>query len=1194
MLKVRPLTKGDLHDHKSYPIGNTPSMNDDKYDILLSDAIYKDNVVSSSKVAIRESNKEYIRYAHIETYISIPNKFLLGNTYGTLKKLFKYTPGLIPEDAVRMATGSTIVKKLKKNPTNFKDIEILRPGVIDKTARYDNVEHSYYIGGDAIKLVLLLFKDVVDIAIKNLLLATIKKELPREYKDKNTYIGDVISGQTKGYGIVDDFFFIPADATIDNLVRDKITEIQRILFIKNNIKGDFLPDITVLLAFRRNPENVINMCQNFVYVIPRGFRPSDEQGVHPLTKLYAEFYETTQHMMHTLMNQASTLSDVQMAYQEMNRSYSDLIIECTSHKRDLQYSAILESVKGKEGIFRNNVQAAFIDYSGRSVITVDPNMPVDTVGIPAEVAKDLGCLDTIDTFIEDGETSVIDAKNEQHYELFKARAIDVMEGTYILIGRQPTLYLLGMQAFKVKIVDGNSIVLNPLVTPAFNADFDGDQMHMSYPISPGAKKDVSTIMANVNNIFLPKDGSCTIYPRHEIIYGLYVAYNIQPNGPTVSYASREDFLSNVFNDLKLINIYLDNPCNVGGTSYRTVGYAILKNTLGIDDISNNIRLGVVPITTDTSKPEKCVNEDFYKALFTKIRIDNGVNVFKVVVDYIIKAGFTVANLYAPDIDLLKDIDTSKVKQEFLHSLNERQRLYNLGFETDESYSLYYTKELNSLEKKVDNIILETLGKENGYIQLKDSGARGSMSNIRQIFGMKGSIQKSRSEVFNTSINKSLVDGMTSLEHFITAYGSRDGIIDKVIRTHQPGYLSRLMSHTARNLYVKRDDCHTHNGIKLTFSFLKKMFGSANLKGDPDYDYAQIKDYFVSIVQGRFLVGHDEMLKNINTIQQIFHDEVASLDNSTITEKEGVLLRSPITCSDPCCVKCYGEDVMTKHLVAKGTYIGYLAAQSIGEPVTQLIMKNFQKGGVAGKKNITNSFTDINNLLLMTPLSSEKSSEPIVHDYISPVEGRVFITPHGNQVGFLNILNEAGKNVLREKVMVPLNVKYKKYVKRGDSIQEVEGILDPNEVLAIRGFDEAKYFILFQAYNIFRMNSVNVNFKHFECLVNGMIMYLCTVSNDDFKAGKYYTREEYLSGVTLGATFIPTLRGIKNLQEVKNDSLTALFLEQVAKVAQRNILVSGEDSLTNPSVRIALGLQLPGGSTMDGYRDERSSVGYDAR
>ena len=554
MLKLRPLTGKDLQSHKSYPIGNTPSATNDKYEILLSDTIYGDKI-KSTKVTTLESNKEYVRYAHIETYISIPNKFLLGKDYGTLKKLFKYIPGYTPEDATRMAAGSTIVKKLKKDPTSLRDIQVLRPAEIDKTDRY--VVGTYAVGGDAIKLVLSLFSGVVDISIKDLLLATIKKELPKEYKGKDVYIGDIISGQPKGIAIVDDFFFVPADATIDRLVGENITEIQRALFIKNNIKGDFLPDITVLLAFRRDPMNVINMCQHFVYVIPKGFRQSDEQGAHPLTKLYSEFYETTESMMHTLMNQASTLSNVLLAYQDMNRRYSDLIIECTSHKKEPQYSAILESIKGKEGIFRNNVQAAFIDYSGRSVITVDPNMPVDTVGIPAEVAKDLGCLDTLDTFIDDDEKSisVIDAKNESHYELFKDRAINVMEGTYILIGRQPTLYLLGMQAFKIKIVDGTSIVLNPLVTPAFNADFDGDQMHMSYPISPGAKRDVATIMANVNNIFLPKDGSCTIYPRHEIIYGLYVAYNIQPNGPTVRYASREDFLANVFNDLSLINIY---------------------------------------------------------------------------------------------------------------------------------------------------------------------------------------------------------------------------------------------------------------------------------------------------------------------------------------------------------------------------------------------------------------------------------------------------------------------------------------------------------------------------------------------------------------------------------------------------------------------------------------------------------------
>lgn len=1173
MYRVRPITIGDIHKENSLEISAVITKEEGESSRLNNDP----DVVSKAPYSgYFRDNEElvdtalYSRPTHIKLSIPIVNVFLAGAKVGVMEKVIssKYS-------AYNLSRGFSILDVSDvDNP-----IEINPNDETKMSVTYDSSKHL--VGGDAIQF--LLERTDAEERIKSLLIAmcnkTVNEKVMENLPGKTT--GEIVKGNGDVW-IIEDYYLNVSDLSILERMNNNAERVRTLLLIGDDAKGDFIPAITTLLEFRDDKSKFINMIQDIIPILPLGYRPTIDRNKDPLSMLYNRVIQANIDLKNDRLTAGCKLGTIRLKFLELYHKYMNLVYKKNVYD-DSQYESLIDILTGKTGVIKKYVHASIIDQSGRSVITVDPTLSVDTIGIPEDMALQLCELEAISEFKYSNKNKSKVLSNRFKEALIK-RAKAILEGSYIISGRQPTLYRLGVQSFKVKVVEGYSIRLNPISTPAFNADFDGDQMYVVMPQSKMAQEETRRLISNINNIFLPRDGSCHLAPRQEMIYGLYLCYKAEADvsSRTVTYKDNNEFVSQVIEDLNMQDIVIDDKCIVGGVEYRSVGYAALKLFLGGDGLQNT-RLGVVPITRDSNKEEKMVTESFFKEYFSYIKLNHTKDTFINIVDRFVYLGFTVANLYAPDINVLQQVDTSDLKEEFDKAIGSREEYYNLGFDTEESFSLFHASEYNKLKDKVMKRVKSELGEDNGFIQLIESGARGSESNLLQLFGMKGTPMKNQAESFNTVITTPLSEQLSGLVHFITAYGSREGVIDKVIGTYAPGYLSRKMTHVARHLSIVSEDCGTEKGIHITYDFLKQMYGVSNLTGTESVDYHTIKDYCVSILETRFIVGGGVTPLTKEEANEVFINMVATFaDDGSIVDYGGVKLRSPLTCEDQCCVKCYGTDLTTNKTVIKGTPVGLLTGPTIGEPVTQLIMKNFQRGGVAGVKNLTSSFDTLSDLLEMHPVSKRKegASVPIIHDYISPIEGEVRTTSRGDGTARLSIMVD-GKNRLKSTIYVYEAIELKDYVKVGESIQKEEGILDVNEILRVRGVDEAQMFMLFSAYNIFK-NEVFVNFKYFEVLLNGMTLYLCTKGNEHFKVGSYYSIIEHNSHDTTGTKFTRVLRGLKQIPKVRNDFLTSIYLEDVGRTVTRNIIVSGEDELKDPIVRVSLGLDLQIGSDVPGY------------
>lgn len=1176
MLRIRPITEFDILTSNSVEIKHETRSN--SQDSLVSlDRTY--DVNSKAPYGAQPTTKyktyeEFNTSTHISMPISVPNVFLAGSKFEVFSKVLR---GIDSKLVDGLAVGTYVLEKMGDT------FEILPASDIDKDAKYKD---NYLIGGDAISY--LLDKADPNKDIKEILRDLCRSKVPSLEAVAVYERGNIVFGKSDGLWIIDEYYFETPNEYVKTCVKNKQDEIRDSLVMGSGVTGEFLPEIVALLAFRNNPRSVKDLMLKALPILPIGFRPSTVMRRDPISVEYNKVVRASNNLYEKLLDKSGAkLSAVRTAYKDLFQAYNSLTRNASYFSK---HKPLVQILGTKEGALRDKLQATTIDFSGRGVIVVDVNMPVDTIGIPERMALALCELEVMEAMKVDGVNKQ-KLLSEQYFEERKAIAREIMEKSYVCLGRQPTLYSLGIQGFKVVIVESNAIKLNPIVLPAFNADCDGDQMYVFMPMSKDSKEEVEILMSNVNNLFFPKDGSCNLTPRQEMLYGIYLCYTAEPDDNSTLYTCERatDFENKVYADLKNQNVKITDKCMIAGKAYKTVGYALLKMALGRKEELQEVRLGVVPITTNRSVKEKVPSETFFKEYFKFIRLNYEVGRLLDTIQQFVRIGFTVANMYAPDVDVLHEVDTSDLKEEFYANLSKREELYNLGFELEDSYSLFFNEMYDILDSKMKKRIKETLGKDNGYIQLIESKARGSNSNLLQIFGMKGLMKKDQVDSFDTIIDVALSDQLNGLEHLVTAYGARIGVIDKTIKTFEPGYLSRQGSHVSRHTIIKSKDCGTKEGIRLTYSNLKE-FCYTMLTGDSNTDYIMLKEYAVTMLEGRFIVGGGKMALTRKEAEDIFDNRIAKklTFGGDILEIDSnpVIMRSPLTCEDPCCVQCYGIDLATNKTVVKGTSVGIIASQSIGEPMTQLIMNNFHKGGVSNTKNLTTSYDVIQDFLELIQMD-KVASEPITRDLISPVEGTPVIKPINNTHGTLQILDEDGVNRFKSKAIIGLNTPLKEHVDIGDTICLYRGPMDINEVIRYRGVNAAQMYLLFSLYLTFH-DQVFVNLKHFEVEVAGMTLKLCLKGNDYFKVGCYYSLSEYYSHNRDGAVFRLVLRGLKQVPKVRTDFFTATFLEDLSRTAMRNSLLSGTDELKDPLVRTCFGLKPRIGTHYEEYLKSRGN------
>ena len=502
---------------------------------------------------------------------------------------------------------------------------------------------------------------------------------------------------------------------------------------------------------------------------------------------------------------------------------------------------------------------------------------------------------------------------------------------------------------------------------------------------------------------------------------------------------------------------------------------------------------------------------------------------------------------------------------FYESMKNIDLLYSLGIATDVNYRRVFDQHLNDLTSAMDRKLTKVMGERNGYVDLSVSGARGSKDNLVQAFAYKGRVKKNSTESFDALLPNCYASQLTPLEAFVAAYGGRQGQIDKSLKTGDTGYASRQMWHATQGLSIVTEDCGTSNGITLSVRDLL-IFSDANTEEDA---MADARDLFAYAITGRYLSNEDKL------ITEEMAKEMVQVPNVRVK------IRSPLTCENPCCAKCFGVDWSTRKKVVVGTNVGIVSAQSIGEPGTQLTLKQFQKGGVAGGNEVTSAFDKVNDYIHVANLKQKWAAGKYpAYDPVAWASGPVKLEA-ASQPGMSRL--KIGNS--RNSIIVPSNATFRDQAVKGEGLAFKHGDCDLNELIKYADIYTAQRYLVFKLYMLYK-SEVKIRPIHFEVLVSCMTRYMVLESNDPhLLVGQLCTRQDYLKyGKNCRVT--PRLIGVKKLPESSLDAADAFIMESQGEGLSRVCLLGLSDSLTKPINRMVMGLSIINGSTDPSFITQR--------
>ena len=746
--------------------------------------------------------------------------------------------------------------------------------------------------------------------------------------------------------------------------------------------------------------------------------------------------------------------------------------------------SLSDLLKGKQGRFRQNLLGKRVDYSGRSVIVVGPELKIYQCGVPKEMAVELFKPFVMKELVGRGIAHNI--KNAKRMvERLKPEVWDILEDVIkdhpVLLNRAPTLHRLGIQAFEPVLVEGRAIKLHPLVCTAFNADFDGDQMAIHLPLSPEAQAEARYLMLSVNNLLKPQDGKPVTVPTQDMILGAYYLTMIieGEKGEGNYYSSKEEAVIAYENkELGMhAKIHVRMYREIDGemkhkTVETTVGRLIynegIPQDLGFVDRENPETAFEPELNFTVSKKnlgkiiEKCINK-------------HGLSEAAVLLDYIKATGFKYSTTGAITVSV-DDVKVPPAKKDILAAANEEVnnvlKQYKRGLITEEER---YQSVINIWEKATDKVtdaMKDNFDDLNPVYMMSQSGARGNINQLRQIAGMRGLMASTTGKTVEIPITSSFREGLDALEYFISAHGARKGLADTALRTADSGYLTRRLVDVSQDIIVREKDCGTTEGIEIF-----------DIK-----DGNQVIEGLHERLVGRY------PLKDIKdpTTKEIIVDKDTMITDA-IAEKivaagiDRVQVRSVIGCRTKhgVCSKCYGMGLATRQEVNIGEAVGIIAAQSIGEPGTQLTMRTIHSGGVAGVADITQGLPRVEELF--------EARKPKGLAIISEIEGKVSISDDKKKKEVTVQSKDDAKTYT-----IPFGAKLK--VKDGDKISAgqpiTEGSINPNEILAINGTEGVYEYLVQEVQKVYRNQGVDINDKHIEVIARQMLKKVRVEDNGD--------------------------------------------------------------------------------------------------
>jgi len=862
-------------------------------------------------------------------------------------------------------------------------------------------------------------------------------------------------------------------------------------------------------------------------------------------------------------------------------------------------------LKGKQGRFRQNLLGKRVDYSGRSVIVVGPNLKMYQCGLPKEMALELFKPFVMKELVAKGLAHNIKSAKRK-VERVQPEVWDVLEDVIrehpVLLNRAPTLHRLGIQAFEPVLVEGRAIRLHPLVCTAYNADFDGDQMAVHVPLSAEAQAEARVLMMAAQNILNPKDGKPVVTPSQDMVLGSYyltLEREGDRNEGTV-YRDPHDAIAAYEQGYITLHTRIALPAkSLKKTSFTEKQQnALLVTTVG-KIIFNEIFPPELPYINEPTKsnlqnqvPDKyfifekgvnvkefiqnlpdsgAVKKGFLGTIISECFRRFGTMQTSVILDKIKELGFAYSTKAGITI-AVADIVVPEKKQEILAEADQKvetvMRQYRRGLITEDERYDRVIAIWSKAKDEVTDVLMKSMDKFNAIYMMANSGARGNVSQITQLAGMRGLMANPSGRIIELPIRSNFREGLTVLEYFISTHGARKGLADTALRTADSGYLTRRLVDVAQDVIVREEDCGTDKGIEVTAikdgkEEIEKL--SDRLVGRTCFETLRHPE------TGEIIVGRNQMIT----------EEIAEqIEKAGITK---VYIRSVLGCRTPhgVCKLCYGRNLATGQEVEVGEAVGIIAAQSIGEPGTQLTMRTFHTGGVAGD-DITQGLPRIQELF--------EARNPKGQAVISEIDGEVVEIREGKDRREIVVQGEAESKVYSTPYGARIKVSVGTKLNAGDEL--TEGSVDPKEMLKVRGVRGVSNYILQEVQKVYRLQGVEINDKHVEVMIRQMLRKLRVIDSGDtdLLPGSYVEVPEFekanekvlLEGKN-PAVGRPVLLGITKASLETDSFLSAASFQETTRVLTDAAIKGKVDRLLGLKENVIIGKLVPAGTGMARYR-----------
>ena len=862
--------------------------------------------------------------------------------------------------------------------------------------------------------------------------------------------------------------------------------------------------------------------------------------------------------------------------------------------------SLSDMLKGKSGRFRQNLLGKRVDYSGRSVIVVGPELKIYQCGLPKEMAIELFKPFVMKELVENGTSHNI--KNaKKMVEKLQPEVWDVLEDVIkehpVMLNRAPTLHRLGIQAFEPILVEGKAIKLHPLVCTAFNADFDGDQMAVHLPLSQEAQAECRFLLLSPNNLLKPSDGGPVAVPSQDMVLGIYYLTQERPGnkGEGKFFKSVNEAILAYENQVITLQSKILVRCskvmpdgstftgNVQSTLGRFLFNEILPQDLGFVDRS-------IPGNELLLEVDFLVGKKQLKQILEKVINTHGATKTAEVLDSIKAMGYKYSTRAAMTVSI-SDMTVPPQKPEMIKAAQDTvdkiTKNYKRGLITEEERYKEVVDTWKKTDDELTHALLSGLDKYNNIFMMADSGARGSDKQIKQLAGMRGLMADTTGHTIELPIKSNFREGLDVLEYFMSAHGARKGLSDTALRTADSGYLTRRLVDVSQDLIVREMDC-CENRAEISGMYVKGfMDGKEEIESLQDRITGRFSCETIKNKEGEVLVKANHMI----TPKRAARIMKEGVDNITGGAVEQVKIRTILSCKCKVgvCAKCYGANMATGEPVQVGESIGIIAAQSIGEPGTQLTMRTFHTGGVAGG-DITQGLPRVEELFearkpkglaviteikgVATINDTKKKREIIVTD---PETGdsKTYLIPYGSRI-----------KIMDGQVM-----------EAGDEL--TEGSVNPHDILRIKGVRAVQDYMIREVQRVYRLQGVEINDKHIEVIVHQMLKKIRIEDNGDseFLPGtlvdflEYEEVNEKLEAEGLRpAIGKQGMLGITKASLATDSFLSAASFQETTKVLTEAAIKGKVDHLIGLKENVIIGKLIPAGTGMKCYSDVELDTG----